>query len=355
MGRAFISNRLDIQPVMTRPKVYVTRIIPQPGLELLETECEVIVHRGEEPPSREDLLRNIKGKEGLLCMLSDKVDTEVLDAAPSLRVISSFSVGVDHIDTSEATRRGVYVTYTPGVLTDATADLAFTLMVAAARRIAEADRYVRGGRWRVGWTPTLLLGEGVYGKTLGVVGLGRIGCAVAERAAGFRMKILYYSRTRNFEKEREMGVEYRPLKDLLKESDFVSLHVPLNEESHHLLDRQRLRLMKRSAILVNTSRGPVVDEDALAEALKKGWIAAAGLDVYRTEPLPLESPLLKLENIVLSPHLGSATHETRRLMSELSARNLLAVLKGEEPPHLYNPEVEKIRPLSDAKMIQAIT
>ncbi|MFQ6135303.1 MAG: glyoxylate reductase [Nitrososphaerales archaeon] len=336
---------------MTRPRAYVTRRIPQPGLELLSSSCEVTVHQGDETPSIEELLRNIRGKDGLLCMLTDRIDSEVIDTAPGLRVISSFSVGVDHIDTAEATRRGIYVTYTPGVLTEATADLAFTLMMAAARRIAEADRYVRSGEWKVGWSPTMLLGEEVHGKTLGIVGLGRIGSAVAERAKGFGMKVLYHSRTRSPEKEKRLNVEYRSLGDLLKESDFVSLHIPLTEETHHIIDSQKLRLMKRNAVLVNTSRGQVVDEDALAEALEKGWIAGAGLDVFSTEPLSTDNPLLKLKNTVLTPHIGSATHQTRSLMSEISVRNLLAVLKGEEPLHLFNPEVKKVRPLSEAKVI----
>lgn len=284
-------------------------------------------------------------------MLTDRVDAAVIDAASTLKVVASFSVGVDHIDVPEATRRGVYVTYTPGVLTDATADLAFALLMAAARRIAEADEYVRSGSWKAGWSPAMLLGEGVYGKTLGVVGLGRIGAAVAKRASGFRMKVLYYSRLRSPEKERMLGVEYRPLDALLKESDFVSLHIPLTEETRHFINRERLKSMKRNAILINTARGPVVDEDALAEALENRWIAGAGLDVFSAEPLPTDSPFMRLRTVVLAPHIGSATNETRQLMSEISAKNLLAVLKGEEPPHLFNPDVKKIRSLSEAKML----
>lgn len=339
------------RPTTVRPKIYVTRRIPQLGLNLLTKSCEVTVHQGEEPPSREELLRNIRGKDGLLCMLSDRIDSEIMDASPRLKVISSFSVGVDHIAISEATRRGIYVTHTPGVLTEATADLAFTLMMAVARRIPEADRYVRNGKWRVGWSPTMLLGEGVFSKTLGIVGLGRIGSAVAKRASGFGMKVLYNSQRRSPEKEEELKIEYRSLEGLLKESDYVSIHVPLTEETHHLIDRRRLKLMKRNAILINTSRGEVVDEDALAKALEKGWIAGAGLDVFSTEPLPTDSPLMKLKTTVLSPHIGSATHQTRDLMSKTSAKNLLAILKGEEPPHLFNPEVKKVRPLSEAKVI----
>jgi glyoxylate reductase len=334
-----------------RPKIYVTRNIPPPGLDILAEHCEVTVHPREKPPSRDEVLRQIQGKDGLLCMLTDRVDAEIMGAASELRVVSSFSVGVDHIDVPEATRRGVYVTYTPGVLTDATADLAFALMMATARRISEADQYVRSGGWKAGWSPTMLLGQGVYGKTLGVVGLGRIGEAVAERASGFRMKVLYYSRHRSPEKEKKLGVKYTPLDALLKESDFVSLHIPLTEETRNLLDIEHLKMMKRNAILINTARGAVVDENALVEALENHWVAGAGLDVFSAEPLPEDSPFMRLRNVVLAPHIGSATNETRQLMSEISAKNLLAVLKGEEPLHLFNQDVKKIRPLSEAKML----
>ncbi len=338
-------------PNLNRPKIYVTRQIPPPGLDILAEHCEVTVHSGEKPPSRDEMLRQIGGKDGLLCMLTDRVDAEIIEAASALRVVSSFSVGVDHIDVPEATRRGVYITYTPGVLTDATADLAFALMMAAARRIAEADQYVRSGGWKVGWSPTMLLGEGVYSKTLGIIGLGRIGEAVAERASGFRMNVLYHSRRRSPEKEKKLGVKFRQIDALLKESDFVSLHIPLTEETWHLIDRERLKMMKRNAVLINTARGQVVDENALAEALENHWIAGAGLDVFSAEPLPADSPFLRLRNVVLAPHIGSATNETRRRMSEISAKNLLSVLKGEEPPHLFNPDVKRVRSLSDVKML----
>jgi len=336
---------------MARPRVYVTRRVPPPGLELLSEECEVTVFEGEGPPDRSELMSGIRDRDGLLCTLSDRVDSEVLASASNLKVVSSFSVGVDHIDVAEATRMGIYVTYTPEVLTDATADMAFTLMLAAARRVAEADRYVRSGRWRVGWSPTLLLGEGVYGKTLGIVGLGRIGGAVAHRAAGFGMRIIYYGPRRHLEKERELSAEYKPLEDLLRESDFVSLHLPLTRDTYRLIGREELRLMKRSAILVNTSRGQIVDEEALVEALKEGWIAGAGLDVYWREPVKEGSGLLDLENVVLTPHIGSATREARSRMSEVSAKNLLAVLRGEEPLYLYNPDVKKVRSLSQARVM----
>ena len=309
------------------------------------------MHRGKEPPSREDIQISIQGKDGLLCMLTDKIDSEIIKTSDKLKVISSFSVGVDHIDTIEATKRGIYVTYTPGVLTNATADLAFALMMSAARRIAEGDRNVRNGSWRGVWSPNMLLGEGVYGKTLGIIGLGRIGTALAERASGFKMKILYYNRNQLPNKEKKLNLEYRYLEDLLKESDFISLHVPLTDETHHLIDSQKLKKMKRNAILVNTARGQIVDEDDLADALEGGWISGAGIDVFSSEPLPADNRLSQLKNVVLTPHIGSATYHTRNLMSEISAMNLLGVLKGENPPYLFNIEVMKVRSLASIKMI----
>jgi glyoxylate reductase len=285
-------------------------------------------------------------------LLTDKIDKEVLDAAPNLRVISSYSVGFDHIDVEEATKRGIYVTNTPGVLTETTADLAWSLLMTIARRIVEADKFVRTGKWKVGWSPTLLLGRDVYGKTLGIVGLGRIGSAVAKRARGFDMKVLYYDVIRPPpEREKELGVEFAPLDRLLKESDFVTLHVPLTKETYHMISERELKLMKSTAFLINTSRGAVIDEKALVKALKEGWIAGAALDVFEKEPIDLDNPLLELENVVLVPHIGSASTETRSKMAEMAAKNLIAVLKGEEPPFLVNPEVMKVRPLSTVKMI----
>ena len=340
-----------VPPVLNKPRIYITREIPAKGLELLLRCCDITMHRGKEPPSREDIQINIQGKDGLLCMLTDKIDSEIIKTSDKLKVISSFSVGVDHIDTIEATKRGIYVTYTPGVLTNATADLAFALMMSAARRIAEGNRNVRNGSWRGGWAPNMLLGEGVYGKTLGIIGLGRIGTALAERASGFKMKIVYYNRNRLPNKEKKLNLEYRYLEDLLKESDFISLHVPLTDETHHLIDSQKLKKMKRNAILVNTARGQIVDEDDLADALEGGWISGAGIDVFSSEPLPADNRLSQLKNVVLTPHIGSATYHTRNLMSEISAMNLLGVLKGENPPYLFNIEVMNVRSLASIKMI----
>ena len=336
--------------VLSKPSIYVTRKIPKIGLELLSSHCDITLHEGVEPPDHEKILSNIQGKDGLLCMLTDKIDAEIINASRKLKVISSFSVGVDHIDIMQATKMGIYVTYTPGVLTNATADLAFALMISAARRIPEGDGNVRNNNWKGGWSPDMLLGEGVYGKTLGIIGLGRIGSALAERALGFKMKILYNNRKRSRSKEKKLNVEYRSLEDILKESDFISLHVPLTVETYHLIDKQKLKKMKRNAVLVNTSRGQIVDENDLADTLEEGRISGAGIDVFSSEPLPGDSRLSKLKNVVLTPHIGSATHHTRNLMAEISVRNLLKVLKGENPCYLFNPKVMKVKSLSSIKM-----
>jgi glyoxylate reductase len=319
-----------------RPKVYVTFNLPPPGEELLRESCDLIVHQGEAPPTRDEVIRNLQGADALLCILTTRIDRDVIAAGDRLRIVSTMSVGFEHIDVAAATERGIYVGYTPGVLTDATADLAFSLLMAAARRIAEADRFVRSGSWKQ-WSPTLLLGRSIAGKTLGIVGFGRIGQAVAQRARGFNMRILYADEARRSpDEERQLSVEHRPLDALIRESDFVTLHVPMNDGTHHLIDEARLKAMRRSAILVNTSRGGVVDQQALAAALKEGWIAAAGIDVYEQEPIAPDDPLLALDNVVLLPHIGSATHETRGQMAEIAARNILNVLAGKKPLHAVN-------------------
>ena len=335
-----------------KPKVFVTRRIPTPGPEILEEYCEVDVFLGEHPPRKEEILKGVRGKDALLCLLTEKIDRDIMDAAPNLKVISSFSVGYDHIDVAEATRRGIYVTYTPGVLTEATADFAWTLLMATARRIVEADRVVRTGNWKVAWGPTILLGDDVYGKTLGIVGLGRIGTAVAQRAKGFNMKTIYFDTIRApLEKEKQLGIDYVPLDMLLEESDFVSVHVPLMKETHHFFSEAQFRRMKRTAFLINTSRGAVVDEKALAKALHEKLIAGAALDVFEKEPTDPDNPLLNMENVVLAPHIASATKEARSKMSEVSAKNLIAVLKGEMPLFLVNKEVLNVKPLPQVKTI----
>ncbi len=319
-----------------RPKVYVTFDLPPPGEELLRDACDVTVHQGEGPPARDELIRNLRGADALLCILTTRIDRDVIAAADRLKIISTMSVGFEHIDVAAATARGIYVGYTPGVLTDATADLAFSLLMAAARRIAEADRFVRSRSWKQ-WSPRLLLGQTIWGKTLGIVGLGRIGQAVAQRARGFNMRILYTDETRRSpDEEQRLSVEYHPLDALIRESDFITLHVPLNDRTHHLIDDGRLKAMKRSAILVNTSRGAVVDQQALVAALKEQWIAGAGLDVFEQEPIAGDDPLLALDNVVLLPHIGSATHETRGKMAEIAARNILNVLAGKKPLYAVN-------------------
>jgi glyoxylate reductase len=331
-----------------KPKVFVTRQIPESGLKMIEEYYEVEVWDRYTPPPREVLLEKVKGVDALVTLLTDKIDREVLDSAPRLRIVAQYAVGYDNIDVEYATAKGVYVTNTPEVLTDATADLAWALLLAAARRIVEADKFVRSGEyWKTGtgWHPLMMLGYHVTGKTLGIIGMGRIGQAVARRAKGFGMRILYYQRHRLPEElERELGAQYVDLETLLRESDFVTIHVPLTRETCHMIGERELKMMKRTAVLVNTARGAVIDEVALVRALKEGWIAAAGLDVFEREPIPPDHPLTKLENVVLAPHIGSATYETRAAMAELVARNLIAFYRGEVPPTLVNKEVVKVKP-----------
>jgi glyoxylate reductase len=330
-------------------KVYVTRKIPEPGLSMLSKECRVTLNKKSGVPSRAEIMKNIAGKDALLCMLSDKIDAEVMDAAPDLKVISSYSTGFEHIDVKEATARGIYVTYTADILAEATADLTFALVLACARGIVNADRYVRENKWKVGWAPDLMLGYNVHGATLGIVGLGRIGAAVARRARGFNMKILYHNRSRNQQLESELGARYAELDELLAQSDFVSIHASLNGQSRSLIDKTKLRLMKKTAFLINTARGQVVDEAELARALKGNQIAGAALDVFEKEPLPRTSPFLRMKNVVLLPHIGSATYQTRSKMAEVAARNLLNILdeKYPDPAFLINPQVKDVRPLKN--------
>ncbi|OPY67415.1 MAG: putative 2-hydroxyacid dehydrogenase [Syntrophorhabdus sp. PtaU1.Bin002] len=335
-----------------KPKVYITRRIPEPGISLIEQSCDVILHPHDEPPTHEEIMDHIRDKDALLCLLSDRIDREIIEAGPNLKVISTFSVGFEHIDVAAATRKGIYIGYTPGILTEATADLAFSLLLGTARRITEGDRFLRGHGWKTAFSPSLLLGTSVWGTTLGIIGLGRIGKAVARRARGFNMEVLYTKRNPlPRDEETNLGVEYRSLEELFEQSDFVSLHTPLTDETRHLVNGARLRLMKPTAVLINTARGPVVDEAALVRALQEKWIAGAGLDVFEKEPIDPTNPLLHLDNVVLLPHLGSATTQARSKMATVSARNLLAVLHGEAPPCWLNQEVEKIRPLTRTKML----
>jgi glyoxylate reductase len=322
---------------MTKPRVLVTRVIPDAGLDEIRQTCEVVLWEEDAPPPREVILRDIAHVEGVLPLVTDKIDDEVMDAAPGLKVISNFAVGYDNIDVDAATERGIPVGNTPGVLTETSADLAFGLMLAAARRISESERYVRAGQWRT-WGPMLFLGRDVHGATLGIIGLGRIGQAVARRARGFRMRILYHGGSDD-RAAHELGAEPRSLDDLLRESDFVSLHPPLTPETYHIIDAQALSLMKPTAILVNTGRGGLVDPKALYEALRDGIIAYAALDVTEPEPILPDDPLLTLENCLIVPHIASASVATRNKMAEIAAANLLAGLRGERLPYCVNPAV----------------
>lgn len=331
---------------MTKPKIYVTRDLPERGLQIIRKHFDTEVWPEYAPPPKKTIIEKAKNADALATLLSDKIDVEVFNAAPQLKIVSQLAVGFDNIDIPEATKRGIYVTNTPEVLTDTTADFAWALLMAVARRVAEADKYVRTGQWRVGWHPNMMAGRDVYNATIGVVGAGRIGYAVAKRATGFSMKILFYDVLPRPEIERDFGAKKVDLDTLLRESDFVSIHVPLMKETQHLISEQKLRLMKKTAYLINNSRGPVVDEKALYKALKEGWIAGAGLDVFEQEPAPLDNPLLKLDNVVVAPHISSASLETRSRMAEMVAENLVTFFEGKKPPNLVNVDVMKIRPLS---------
>lgn len=323
-----------------KPRVLVTRRIPQEGLNILEESCQVEVSEYDGVLPREILLQKVKGVDGILCLLTDNIDRKVMEAAgQSLRVISNYAVGYDNIDIEEATRRRIMVTNTPGVLTETTADLTWALLMAVARRIAEGDRFVREGKFRE-WEPLLFLGDDVYGATLGIIGLGRIGQAVARRARGFNMQVIYFSHHRLEDKEKELGVTYYPFLELLAQSDFITLHVPLTRETYHLIGEEELKMMKKESYLINTSRGSVIDEKALIRALKEGWIRGAALDVFEQEP-QVEPELLELEEVVLTPHLGSASRTTRTKMAILAANNLALALRGEIPPYLVNLDVVK--------------
>ncbi|MDR5695010.1 MAG: D-glycerate dehydrogenase [Armatimonadota bacterium] len=323
---------------MSKPKVYVTRRLPGEAMDLLYQRTQVTVW-GEDavPPPKEVIKREVADAEGLISLVTDPIDAEVMDAAPKLRVISNYAVGYDNIDIPAATARGIVVTHTPGVLTETVADFTFALILAAARRVVEADRFTREGKWK-SWEPMLFLGQDVYGATLGLVGLGRIGSAVARRAKGFNMRVLYYDVVRREDLERELGLEFTDLPTLLRESDFVSIHTPLTPETRHLIGAKELNLMKPTAILINTARGPIVDTIALAHALRERRIWAAGIDVFETEPVPPDHPLLQLDNVVVAPHIASASIATRTKMALLAVENLLSVLEGRVPPHPVNPE-----------------
>jgi glyoxylate reductase len=323
---------------VTKAKVYVTRRIAQQALDMIGEVADIRMWERPIPPSRELLLDAISDVDGLLPLLTDRIDASLLDMAPKLRVISNLAVGYDNIDVSEATIRGILVSNTPGVLTETTADFAFTLLMAAARRVVEADKFVRKGRWRT-WEPMLLLGQDIHNATLGIIGFGRIGIEVAKRARGFNMRVLYHDEIRKMSEESEIGVEYVPkLADLLVQSDFISLHIPLMPETHHLVGSDEFALMKSTAVLINTSRGPIVDPGALYHALASHLIFAAAIDVTDPEPIPYDSPLLSLDNLIVTPHIASASVVSRTEMAKMAAANLIAGLKDKIPPDCVNPE-----------------
>lgn len=324
---------------MMRPQVYVTRRLPGGALELLAEHADVTVWHGELPPPRDELLSAAASSHGLVSLLTDRIDAELLEQAPSLLVVSNMATGFDNVDVDAATRRNVLVTRTPGVLAGTTADFAFALLLAAARRVVEGDRATRRGRWKT-WGPEVMLGYDVHGATLGIVGMGGIGREMAARARGFNMRVLYYSRTRRPELEQRYQMHFSDMETLLRESDFVSLHVPLSEQTRGMIGPRELRTMKPTAVLVNTARGPLVDERALYEALRDGVIAAAALDVTDPEPMGPDNPLLTLENVIVTPHIASASVATRSRMAMLAAENLVRALRGEMPEHAVNPEIE---------------
>ena len=326
---------------MSRPRVYVTRRLPQPALDIIRPIADFTLWDREDiPPSRQVLLREVTQVDGLLSLLTDRIDGEVMDAAPRLRVVSNFAVGFDNIDIPAATQRRIVVTNTPEVLTETVADFAFCLMLGAARRLVEGDRYAREGKWKT-WEPLLLAGQDMYRATLGLIGLGRIGSAVARRAKGFEMRVMYYDPFRREDLEQSLQIEYRPFTDVLRQADFISVHVPLSEQTRHLIRRDQFSMMKPTAVFVNTSRGPVVDQQALAEALAARRIFAAGIDVFEREPVPTDDPLLAQGNAIVAPHIASASIPTRIRMATLAAENLVAVLQGKRPPNPVNPEVLK--------------
>ena len=321
-----------------KPKIYVTRKLPKPALDKLKKFFDVKINTMNRVLTKKELVDNVKGRDALLCLLADKIDSDVIKSNPDLKVISNCAVGFDNIDVKTANKYRIPVCNTPGILTETTADLTWALMLSVSRRIVESDKFNRAGKFK-GWDLMLFLGSDVYGKTLGIIGAGRIGTAVAKRAVGFNMKVLYCDSRRNKEIEKKpVNAKRVEMDDLLRGSDFVTIHVALTKNNVHLIGEKELRKMKRIAYLINTSRGPVVDEKALVKALKNRWIAGAGLDVYENEPRMAEG-LAELDNTVLTPHTGSASFETRTKMALTAAENAIRIIKGKKPLHIVNPEV----------------
>jgi lactate dehydrogenase-like 2-hydroxyacid dehydrogenase len=332
-----VTSRQKGETVM-KPRVFVSRMIPQEGLDIVLAACDAELNADDRHLSPAELIAKVTGKEGLLCLLSDDVNDAILGASPQLKVVANVAVGYNNIDVQAATHRRIIVTNTPGVLDDTTADFTWCLLLASARRLAEADRYARGGKY-TGWGIMLLCGEDIFGKTLGICGLGRIGRGVAKRARGFEMRILYTDAVpAPAAVERELGAEFVEKETLFRESDFVTLHIPLLSETYHYVSNKELKLMKQTAHLINASRGPVVDETALVQALRERRIAGAGLDVYEHEPR-MAPGLIDLDNVTLAPHIASASVETRMKMAVMAATNLVEALQGRRPPNIVNPEV----------------
>jgi len=326
-----------------KPKVFVSRIIPDVGLNVIKSHCDAEIWSDPLPPPHALLRQKVAACEGLVALLTDKIDAALMDAAPRLKVVSNYAVGFNNIDIPAATERGICVGNTPGVLTDATADMAFCLLIAASRRVVEGHQYTLAGKWKT-WEPLGHLGQDLAGKTLGIVGMGRIGYAMAKRCyAGWDMKILYHDVYRSEKAEKDLGARQVGFDTLLAESDFISVHTDLNEKTRHMFGGEQFKNMKRTAIFVNSARGPLVDQKALFEALKSKTIFAAGLDVTDPEPPVMDDPLLQLPNVVIAPHIASATVGTRNAMAEICANNLIAGLTGQKLPAWVNPDVEGIR------------
>ena len=326
-------------PLKINLKIFVTRKIPEPGLDLLIKNHEIEVFPHDRVPTKKEILAGLKGKDGLLCLLSDPIDAEVINSESKLKMIANYAVGYDNIDVNAATKRNIPVSNTPGVLTDATSEMAWALLFSTARRVVEADKFTRNGKF-IGWRPLLMIGQDVAGKTLGIIGAGRIGSAFALKSKVFNMEVLYVDSIKNDKLEKELGAKKVEINELLEKSDFISLHVPLIPSTHHLIGEKELKMMKKTAILINTSRGPIVNEKILAKALKEKWIFGAGLDVYENEP-EITEELKKLDNVVIQPHSASATIDSRSNMAILAANNMIAGLNGELPPNCVNPEVFK--------------
>ena len=318
-------------------KIFVTRKIPEIGLEILRKHHDIEINPSNRVLTKTEIINGLKDKDGLLCLLTDPIDKEVIESEPKLKMIASYAVGYDNIDIKTATALGIPVSNTPGVLTGATAEMAWALLFSVSRRIVEGDNFTRKGKFN-GWDPMLLHGQDISGRTLGIIGAGRIGTAMALRSKGFNMDVLYVGTKKNKSLEKELNAKKVELDFLLKKSDFITLHIPLNNHTYHLIDEKKLKIMKKTAVLINTSRGPVIDEKALIKALKNNWIFGAGLDVYENEPkIPKE--LIELENVILQPHSASATTSSRTNMAVIAAKNMIAGLKGKKPQNCINMEL----------------